>query len=153
MNEVVFHPIGYVKSPEKHSRPGSFNRVVSQIILSEHLAAALEGLSEFSHVEVIYFMHLLEPGRGFKLKVRPRGLPELDEVGLFATRSPNRPNGIGLTLCVLLSIERHILTVKGLDALDGSPVIDIKGPARSNYLRRGKMKFPKWTEALERIAD
>lgn len=153
MNEVVFQPIGYVKSPEKKSRRGSFRHVVSEIVLVEKLAVALQGLNEFSHIEVIYFMHMLDSCRGWKPKVRPMGLQQLAEVGLFATRSPNRPNGIGLTLCELLSIEKSTLTVRGLDALDGSPVLDIKGPSRRYYLNSQNMKFPGWTEILERIAD
>ncbi len=153
MSAIVFHPIGYVKSAEKQSRRGSFSHVVSEIVLNQDFSVALEGLLEFSHIEVVYFMHMLESSRGWKPKVRPMGLQQLAEVGLFATRSPNRPNGIGLTLCELLSIENSSLTVRGLDALDGTPVLDIKGPSRRYYLNAGNMRFPAWTETLERLAD
>jgi tRNA-Thr(GGU) m(6)t(6)A37 methyltransferase TsaA len=149
VSAIVFQPIGYVKSRESKSRRGSFSHVVSEIVLNQEFSVALEGLLEFSHIEVIYFMHMLESSRGWKPKVRPMGLQQLAEVGLFATRSPNRPNGIGLTLCELLSIENNTLTVRGLDALDGSPVLDIKGPSRRYYRNIRNMKFPEWTETLE----
>ena len=153
MSAVVFQPIGYVKSPEKQSRRGSFSHVVSKIVLDQKFTVALEGLIEFSHIEVIYFMHMLESSRGWKPKVRPMGLQRLAEVGLFATRSPNRPNGIGLTLCELLSIENNTLTVRGLDALDGSPVLDIKGPSRRYYRNARNIRFPAWTEVIDSLAD
>ncbi len=150
--KIELEPIGYVRSPEKHSRNGSFEHVAAEIVLKPELAEAVEGLDEFSHLEVIYFMHIPDGRTGWKSKVHPRGHKELPSVGLFATRSPHRPNRIGLTLCELLAIDGSLLRVRGLDALDGSPVLDIKGPSRTQYSGGLQMRFPHWTETLARLA-
>lgn len=76
------------------------------------------------------------------LRVHPRADPGLPEVGVFASRSPTRPNPIGLTLVRLLEIKGNLLTVRGLDAYDGSPVLDIK-PFLMKELPSG-VKFPDW---------
>jgi tRNA-Thr(GGU) m(6)t(6)A37 methyltransferase TsaA len=152
-SKVTLDPIGYVRSPEKKSRRGSFDEVVAEIVVSDDLVEALEGLGEFSHLEVIYYMHVAEPDREFKPTTHPMGLRELPRVGLFATRSPHRPNPIGLTLCELLSIEGNRLTVRGLDALDGSPVLDIKGPSRRDRDLGATMRFPAWTERIAALRD
>lgn len=144
---VQLVPIGWVKSPEKKSRKGSFENVFSEIIIREDLTGHLEGLEEFSHLEVIYFMHLADPQKGLLPKVKhPMGDERNPSVGRFATRSPNRPNRIGITLCQIISIEKNVIRVKGLDALDGSPVLDIKGPTKLYHALANDMRFPKWIE-------
>ncbi|OYT47041.1 tRNA (N6-threonylcarbamoyladenosine(37)-N6)-methyltransferase TrmO [Candidatus Bathyarchaeota archaeon ex4484_231] len=89
-------------------------------------AEALDGIEKLTHINVLYWMHrLTEKNRG-KLKVHPRGDLNRPLTGVFTTRSPVRPNPIGLTRVKLLKRKGKVLFVKGLDALDGSPVIDIK---------------------------
>jgi tRNA-Thr(GGU) m(6)t(6)A37 methyltransferase TsaA len=121
-------PIGYVHNSLQHvprSAVCDFEGVDSEIEILEELSPALDGIEDFSHIIVLYWMHRLENVSG-PLKVHPAGLIDLPLVGLFATRSPRRPNPIGLTTVRLLSRHENRLRVAGLDALDGTPVIDIK---------------------------
>jgi tRNA-Thr(GGU) m(6)t(6)A37 methyltransferase TsaA len=143
---LQFEPIGQVRSPVKVRRLESFREVESEIVIRRDLVEALEGLDGFSHLEVIYYMHLRQAGEGWETRVRPMGFTQLPEVGLFATRSPRRPNRLGLTLCRLLEVRGDVVRVRGLDALDGSPVLDIKAAWKDRCLEPAEMKFPGWTE-------
>jgi len=114
---IEIHPIGLVK------RQG--DRAI--IELRPELAPALEGLASFSHVWVFYWFHGNDrPEERATLKVHPRRDPANPLTGVFATRAPVRPNLIGLTCCRIVSIKKNILEVEGLDALEGSPVLDLK---------------------------
>ncbi len=128
LSPITLKPIGIVRNDIKEVPPlnsHDWGKVMSDIVIEPDLTEALDGLEEFSHIIVIYWMHRATPSK-VPLKVHPRGKPELPLTGLFATRTPNRPNRIGLTTVRLLQCQGNILTVKGLDALDGTPVIDIK---------------------------
>lgn len=149
--KIELEPIGYVRSPEKTSRRGRFDHVEAEIVLDADLAEGLVGLEEFSHLEVIYAMHRPAPRidrAELKLRVHPRGHRELPAVGLFATRSPSRPNRIGLSLCEILSIEGSTIRVRGLDALDGSPVLDIKAPTLDHCRKASEVRLAAWMYAL-----
>ncbi|MHC1610013.1 MAG: tRNA (N6-threonylcarbamoyladenosine(37)-N6)-methyltransferase TrmO [Candidatus Methanospirareceae archaeon] len=99
----------------------------SKIRIFDEFRDGLKGLDTFSHIFTLYWFHLrdTEEERGV-LRVIPRRQPGSPEVGVFASRSPSRPNPIGLCVAELVKIEDNILSVKGLDALEGSPVIDLK---------------------------
>ena len=99
--------------------------IVSRVVLDEDLAPALDGIAEFSHVFVIYWLHQVERAKEPVLH-HPGSLGEAQPVGILATRAPIRPNPIGLTLVELVKHEGNTLWVKGLDAYDGTPVLDIK---------------------------
>jgi len=124
---ITIKPIGTVRNAVRKppKPPYDWDNVVSRIEIEPGLTEALDVLDEFSHIIVLYWMNRLaaEP---LPMKVHPRGDPKLPLVGLFATRSPHRPNPIGKTTAKLLKRERNVLTVSGLDAIDGTPVIDIK---------------------------
>ena len=143
---IQFEPIGWVRSPEKVRSMKSFRQVQTDIVIREDLVDALQGLSAFSHLEVIYYMHLQPPPEGFRTRIHPLGLQQLPLVGLFATRTPHRPNRLGVTLCRLLEVRGNVVTTRGLDALDGSPVLDIKAAWKDRYLEAAEMRFPDWTE-------
>jgi endonuclease-3 related protein len=98
--------------------------VISEIKVDPALAEALDNLDEFSHLLVLYWMH--RAGKDWPLKVHPKGMIDVAAVGLFASRSPNRPNPIGVSLVRLLGRSGNSLRVEGLDAIDGTPVLDIK---------------------------
>jgi len=136
--------IGIVKNDVKRPVRHGWREVVSDIVVDSSLAEALDGLDEFSHIIVLYWMHRLTPGRELPLKVHPMGKPELPLVGRFATRSPSRPNPVGKATVRLLERRGNILKVKGLDAIDGTPVIDIK-PYIPGYDSATDTKVPKWT--------
>ena len=115
---ITLRPIGVAYRTDEEN--------VMRIEVYAEYAEALDGIEKLTHINVLYWMHrLTEKNRG-KLKVHPRGDLNRPLTGVFATRSPVRPNPIGLTRVELLKRKGNVLFVKGLDALDGSPVIDIK---------------------------
>ena len=116
--------------------------IISDIVIDSRLTEALDGLEGFSHIIVLCWMHRAASAE-VPTKVHPRGNQELPLVGLFATRSPRRPNPIGKTTVGLLQRQGNILRVKGLDALNGTPVIDIK-PYIPGYDSVTEAKVPKW---------
>jgi tRNA-Thr(GGU) m(6)t(6)A37 methyltransferase TsaA len=119
-----------------------FEKVVSEIVVEPALSDALDGLDEFSHIIVIYWMHKHRPGEQ-PTRVRPRGNPSNPLTGLFATRSPNRPNPLGKATVRLLQRWGNTLLVEGLDAIDGTPVIDIK-PYIPGYDSAANARIPQW---------
>jgi tRNA-Thr(GGU) m(6)t(6)A37 methyltransferase TsaA len=98
--------------------------LISRIGIGKEYADGLAGIEDWSHLYVIYWMDKIPDEK--KTLLCPGSKPDMPTVGIFATRAPVRPNPIGLTLVELLRRERNVLVVKGLDALDGTPVLDIK---------------------------
>lgn len=115
-------PIGVVRNGVTE-RPPAWKDVTSEIHIRKELQEGLDNLEEFSHILVLFYLHL---SMSLHLKVHPRGDDTLPSVGVFGTRAPVRPNPIGVTVTELLSVKENVLTVKGLDAFDGTPVLDIK---------------------------
>jgi tRNA-Thr(GGU) m(6)t(6)A37 methyltransferase TsaA len=99
--------------------------IVAEIVVHEDLAAALTGLEEWSHLIILFWMDQLVD-KPVPLTTHPRHRADLPEVGVFCARGPERPNPIGLAVVELLKRDKNILTVKALDAYDGSSVLDIK---------------------------
>ncbi len=123
--KIEFKPIGFVKTKAVGKEVRDKGNV-SEIVFSEGLAEALDGIEDFSHLFVIFWMHEISEEERRTMKVRPRGRRNMPLLGAFATRTPHRPNPIGLTLVELLEVEDNVVTVRGLDAFDGTPVLDIK---------------------------
>jgi len=124
---MTVKPIGVVRNGV-HRPPtprSAWQRVVSDIVIDRSLTEALDGLEEFSHIIVLFWMHRLIETE-MLLKQRPMGRPDRPLKGLFALRTQNRPNPVGKTTVRLLERRGNVLRVEGLDALDGSPAIDIK---------------------------
>ena len=130
-----------VKQPPGPDYP--WGRIVSDIVVNSNLTAALDGLEEFSHIIVLYWLHKTANTSPPALKIHPRGRAGLPLVGLFATRSPRRPNPIGKATVKLLKRQDNILKVEGLDAIDGTPVIDIK-PYIHHYDSATNTRAPSW---------
>ncbi len=123
--DMRLKPIGVVRTVTPPiPQPNEF-KTVRDLILDESLEPSLEGIEGFSHVVVLYWMHLIPAGE-VPAKVRPMGRRDFPLVGLFVTRSPKRPNPIAITTVRLVDRRGSTLRVEGLDAMDGSPVIDIK---------------------------
>ncbi len=133
--------IGTVKNELKQPSRRDCRDVISEIMIDESLTEALDNLDEFSHIIVIYWMH--KSGGQAPNKVRPMGKPGLPLVGLLASRAPHRPNPIGKTTVRLLRRRGNILKVKGLDAINGTPVIDIK-PYIPGYDSAARARVPPW---------
>ena len=139
-------PIGYAKSKIKKQQFGGFLDNITEIILDEKYAEGLEGLNEYSHVIVIYWMN--EAEGIVRLKHQPQKNPNVPEIGIFATRCQWRPNCIGISAVPLISVEKNVIKVKGLDIIDKTPILDIK-PYLPDYDKpEGNIKLPNWTSKL-----
>jgi tRNA-Thr(GGU) m(6)t(6)A37 methyltransferase TsaA len=122
--QICFQAIGWVENQFKErTAPDTISAEVSHIVLREDLVLGLQGLEVGEQIMVLFHFDRSE---GYELLQYPRGDRSRPERGVFALRSPNRPNGIGVTVVDLLAIDGNVLTVRGLDAIDGTPVIDIK---------------------------
>jgi tRNA-Thr(GGU) m(6)t(6)A37 methyltransferase TsaA len=143
-DQLQFKPIGFVKSPMKRrtSKRLKLDDIVSEITVNPGLNEALDGLEGFSHLIVIFWLHLATNEK-VRLKTHPMGREDVPEQGLFATRSPNRPNPIGKTTVRLLERKENVLKIQGLDAVDGTPVLDIK-PYIPGYDSAKDVKVPYW---------
>jgi len=108
---------------------------------------ALDGIEEFSHVEVVYIFHNVNEDSVCDGKRRPRDNPAWPEVGILAQRAKNRPNRIGVSICELLKRDEMSLKVRGLDAINGTPVLDIK-PWFSELIPMTPISEPRWAKEL-----
>ena len=108
---------------------------------------ALAGLEAFSHAEIIFLFDKVAPEKIETGARHPRGREDWPLIGIFAQRGKNRPNRLGVTVCRILSVEGCRLHVEGLDAIDGTPVIDIK-PVMREFLPRGDISQPDWVAEL-----
>lgn len=126
LKEIDIRPIGHVKNDFNSSVPEGYEDKVSEIILLPEFSEALDGIENNSHIIMLFWLDKIDDeGRSIK-KLHPKGREDLPLVGVLATRSPRRPNPIGLRAVKLEKREGNMLTVKGLDAFNGSPVLDIK---------------------------
>jgi tRNA-Thr(GGU) m(6)t(6)A37 methyltransferase TsaA len=141
--EINLTPIGFVKNSIKERGIEDCLTVTSEIIIKEDLKEALSRIDEFSHIIVIYWMHKLPPSQRSIIKVHPKANQNLPLVGVFASRSPARPNPIGITTVKLLERRDNVLKVIGLDAVDGTPVLDIKPYIPGNNSST-EAKTPDW---------
>ncbi|MDP3062861.1 MAG: tRNA (N6-threonylcarbamoyladenosine(37)-N6)-methyltransferase TrmO [Chloroflexota bacterium] len=142
---VVLRPIGHVVSPVAEPSQQEWESVVSEVVVDDAYAEALDGIEEFSHIIVIFYFHRSEPPTA--LRIHPERRQELPLVGIFATRSPMRPNPIGVTTVRLLERRGNVLRVQGLDAIDGTPVLDIKPHIPIADACEGA-RVPRWIDVL-----
>ena len=121
---VTFQPIGYVENDfDRPTAPDQVRAVESRIVLDPALVEGLQSLETGRPIMVIFYFHRSE---GYTLRQHPRGDESRPLQGVFTLRSPRRPNPIGVTVVDLLAVEGNVLRVRGLDAIDGTPVLDLK---------------------------
>jgi len=121
---VVYRPIGYVENAfDEPVAPEVLLAAESRIVLDPSLAEGLAGIQPGQRLMVVFHFHR---SGGYELQQHPRGDPSRPRRGVFALRSPRRPNPIGVTVAEVLAVRGHILTVRGLDAINGTPVLDLK---------------------------
>lgn len=125
---ITLTPIGYViNSVRSTPKPEyDWDGIISKIAIKPQLADGLEGLQHYSHIIIIYWAHQATAASRMALKVRFKGDPARPMVGVFASRSPYRPNSVCQKVARLLEVKDSFLTVEGLDAIDGTPILDIK---------------------------
>lgn len=125
---------------------------VCELVISPQWAELLDGIEGFSHVLVLYWPHLIDPARRSIRKVHPMGRKDLPLQGIFATCSPARPNPVLVSAVPLLERAGNVLKVQGLEAVDGSPVIDIK-PYVKPYYGAENPTVPDWMIRIHRDLD
>ncbi len=124
---ITLKPIGKVRNSIRKKKREGWESVVSEVIIEPKYEDGLEGIGDYSHLLILFWLNRVPPKvRGRRLKIHPKSRLDLPLVGIFSTRTQYRPNPIGLTLVQFLKRKRNILRVRGLDALDGTPVVDIK---------------------------
>lgn len=123
------------------------SRIVSEVIIDKKYAKALDGIEDYSHLFIIFFLHKV-PLRDTKvLKIHPRGRTDIKKVGVLATRSRSHPNTIGLVVVKLLKRRGNSLWVQALDAIDGTPVLDVKPYDHIDIQK--KIRVPDWWRKLK----
>jgi len=150
MAAITLEPIGVVRSPRTAEGDDDWGDVIATIELAPPFHPdALLGIEDFSHIEVIFCFDRLDPAAVERTARHPRGNPAWPRVGIFAQRGAPRPNRLGATIVRLLARDARTLRVQGLDALDGTPVLDIK-PVISEFLPREPVRQPEWSHELMR---
>lgn len=149
MTGFSVEPIGYVAGGRTSATDDDWGDVESTIELDPRVLdlAATTGLEAFSHVDVIYLFDRVEAGQVQTGTRHPRGRVDWPEVGIIAQRAKARPNRLGVTTCELLAIDGLRLSVRGLDAIDGTPVLDVK-PYMKGFAPRGEIREPAWATEL-----
>jgi tRNA-Thr(GGU) m(6)t(6)A37 methyltransferase TsaA len=147
METFAMTPVGIVTAGRGDPKETDYwGEVTSTITVDERFDDdCLLGLGEFSHAEIIFVFHLASERPEYRPR-RPRGRPDLPEVGVFADRGPRRPNRIGVTNCQILAVTGRQLAVKGLDAVLGTPILDIK-PVMAEFLPTA-IRQPEWPARL-----
>jgi tRNA (adenine37-N6)-methyltransferase len=146
---LIVEPIGYVSSPRDVPLDDDWDTIVATIALApdRFTPEALRGLDAFSHVEVVYVFDRVDPASIETSSRHPRGNRGWPRVGVFAQRAKSRPNRIGVSVCELLGVDQLTVTVRALDAIDGTPVLDLK-PYMQEFAVRGEVRQPQWSREL-----
>lgn len=141
-------PIGHVQAPRTDAIDDDWDAVPASIILDDRFdAEALMGLDAFSHVEVIYLFHQV-PDEEVEGKARhPRDNKDWPRVGIFAQRGKGRPNRLGATIARVDRLDGRTLHLTGLDAINGTPVLDLK-PVMKGFLPRTEVREPDWAAEI-----
>ena len=149
MEAIQVQPIGHVRGGREVVEDDAWGGVVSRIELDTGVVepSATLGLDGFSHVEVVYVFDRVDPATVCTGARHPRGRTDWPEVGILAQRAKDRPNRIGVTVCQLRSVGGTAVEVAGLDAVDGTPVLDVK-PYLTGFAPRGAVRQPLWAEEL-----
>jgi len=148
LKKITLKVIGRVQNSVFRKKREGWEKVISKIRIHPKYEEGLEGIEGYSHLFILFWLSRVPPlMRGRMMKIHPRSRPDLPLVGIFSTRTQYRPNPIGLTLVRLLERKENVLKVQGLDALDGTPVIDIK-PISPHAEFPRKTRVPEWYHRL-----
>lgn len=148
MNSIELEVVARVHGGRVENVDDDWGSVEAEIELAAHLPEeAFIGLGSFSHAVVVFHFDLIDPEKIATGARRPRGNPDWPSVGIFAQRGSPRPNRLGVTTVEILGVEGRTLRVRGLDAIDGTPVVDIK-PVMSGFEPRGAIREPDWAKEI-----
>jgi len=143
LEPVSLRAIAVVRNNVREPRMEGWEHVRSDLIFRDDLLDALDGIEGYSHLIVVFHCHLVPEEERTTGRIHPRGDERLPEQGVLATRSQRRPNSLGVSVVPLLRRRRNILRVRGLDAIDGTPVLDIK-PYLPHYDSVQDARVPEW---------
>ena len=143
---IIMEPVGYVRSGVRERKDSAWGGDVSVIELNEEYRTGLAGIEDFSHAIIIFHLDKAAFDREKHLQRRPQNREDMPLVGIFSQRGKDRPNTIGLTAVEIVAADEGSLTVKGLDAIDGTPVLDIK-PYYPAYDKK-EARVPEWVTRL-----
>ena len=146
MKTIEMTPIGRVENTVSEKKDTDWGANVSSITLEEQYAGGLSGLEQFSHAIILYYLDQAQYMKEKHLQRRPQNREDMPIVGIFSQRAKDRPNRIGMTSVEIVSVSDRTLTVKGLDAVNGTPVLDIK-PYYPVYDRKEAV-VPGWVNRL-----
>jgi tRNA-Thr(GGU) m(6)t(6)A37 methyltransferase TsaA len=145
--DIILQPVAFVKNTRTDLSDDYWGTVISEIELAEGIPAeAFAGIDEFSHLEIIFHFNQSDPS-AIVFSGHPRGNPDWPHVGIFAQRKKDRPNALGLTIVELVKREGKTIRVKYLDAVDGTPILDIK-PVMKEFLPATTIQQPQWSVEL-----
>lgn len=144
--EIIVKPIGHVRNARREVEDDHWGEVISEIVI-EIGEEALQGIEDFSHAEIVFYFDQVDESKIVTGARHPRNNAEWPKVGILAQRGKNRPNRIGLTTVSILRREKNALFVTGLDAVDGTPILDIK-PVMREFQPRGEIRQPAWADEL-----
>jgi tRNA-Thr(GGU) m(6)t(6)A37 methyltransferase TsaA len=144
---VSLRPVAFIKNSRLDPADDHWEDIISTIELADHIPVdALDAISDFSHLEIIYYFDKVKSG-DVVFSGRPRGNPSYPQVGIFGQRKKDRPNTIGSCTVQLLKHDGRTITVKYLDAINGTPVLDIK-PVFKEFQPKGEIRQPAWVQDL-----
>ncbi len=145
---IAMEPIGRVSGGRREAIDDDWGASRAAIVLDARFTPeALAGLDGFSHAEIVYVFDQIGDDAIVTTARHPRGRTDWPRVGIFAQRGSSRPNRIGVTICRIIGVDGRRLEVEGLDAIDGTPVLDIK-PVLSGFLPRGEVREPDWAREI-----
>ena len=141
-------PIGWVRGGRTEPVDDGWDAERCAIELDDRFSAdALRGLDGFSHLDVVFVFHQVDDADVVAGARRPRGRADWPEVGIFAQRGRVRPNRLGVSTCAIEGVDDSRVTVRGLDAIDGTPVLDLK-PHMRGFAPRGVVVEPAWATEI-----
>ena len=146
MQEIIMKPIGYVENNVLNKKDVSWGENISKIILEKEYYTGLSGLEEFTHAIIIYYLDKAIYKREEHLQRRPQNRDDMPLVGIFSQRGKDRPNKIGMTSVQIIAVDEKSLVIKGLDAINGTAVLDIK-PYYPVYDKKDAY-VPDWVDRL-----
>jgi tRNA-Thr(GGU) m(6)t(6)A37 methyltransferase TsaA len=147
---IAMEPIGHVRTQRSAAEDDYWGGTEARIVLTDAVdPEALLGIEDFSHAEIIFWFDQVDPDKIVRGARHPRNNAAWPRVGIFAQRGKNRPNCIGSTIVRIVKHEGRVLHVLELDAIDGTPVLDIK-PVMQEFLPRDPVRQPEWSHQLMR---
>lgn len=150
MRPIVLKQLGQVHAPRREAIDDFWGNTISTIELDKTLFSpeSVQGITDYSHILVVYYFDQVPDEKVLWSAGHPRGNPDWPKVGIFAQRKKDRPNKIGVSICELLEVNGLSLKVRALDAIDGTPILDIKPHVKEFIPESGQVRQPSWMTEL-----